>query len=493
MTNPWFDSSVFTFTAEQLRALFPYIGLCGGIAIATIGAGVGFSAVVMRWLQALILAPYAGFLLWTFREAPQSLFGTSLEVDTITRLVGASTAILAILSSFLSGKDKSRHVEWAPLMLISVLGMSLLSGARDWVAFFVFLETFSIAGYVLTAMDLHREGSLEAGLKYLLLGAFTSALLLMGLTLLYGSSGSFDFATIKATLGRGQDMYSVALVGALLVASSLAFKVALVPFHMWAPDVYQGAPFAAGGFLASATKVAVFGAMIASFERNGFLAVSAIKNWIQWLAILSVIIGNLMAWVQKSLRRMMAYSSVANAGYAALALSVGVTAAGSVLLSLLIYGVTVIAAFAMIEALCRNSDNKERFDLQMSEVGAAARRSSPVITVLFAALLFSLAGIPPLPGFLAKYVVLRDLLGAGFAVGAVTLIFGSLLGLGYYLRTLIPLFMEESDSKGARKLGFSLAGGPVFAGVLSACVLLGCLIGFGRLQQWLELVEGFAR
>ena len=492
MTSPWFDNSVFSVSAEQLRALMPYLWLCGGIAVSTVAAGCGVKTPWARILHALILAPYAAFLLWSYREVPQALFGTSLEVDSITRVVGASVAILGILTGFLSGRDESRHMEWSPLMLISILGMSLLPGARDWVALFVFLETFSIAGYILTAADLHRESSLEAGLKYLFLGAFTSAVLLMGMTLLYGTSGSFDFSVIRQALTQGTAPSFVAVVGALFVCASLAFKAALVPFHMWAPDVYQAAPFGSAGFLASATKVAVFGALICVLERNGFLLLPEVKTFLQVIAIASVLVGNLMAWGQKSVRRMMAYSSVANAGYAALALSVGVSAAGSTLVSLMIYGVTVVGAFAMIEALARSMGGVHRYDLQIGELRPASERVTRFVPVFFAILFFSLAGIPPFPGFLGKYVVLRDIWAAGFKSGAIALVIGTLLGLGYYLRILVPMFMEDKEKNEAPHSGLSNRG-PVFAGALCALVLMGCLIGFGRLQQWLELAEGFAR
>jgi NADH-quinone oxidoreductase subunit N len=492
--SEFFDVSVFSVQAGQLRALAPYLWLAVGIALATVAAGLSASRIFVRTLQAVILIPFAAFLLWTFREPTQALLGTSLEVDSLTRLVGASVAIIGTLTGFFSGRRTGDvRAEWSPLMLIGILGMSLLPGAKDWVSFFVALETLAIAGYVLTAFDYHRESSLEASLKYLLMGAFASSLLLMGMTLFYGAFGTFEFEAIKGFMSSGHyGANGFVIAGGFLIFASLAFKVALAPFHMWAPDVYQGAPSPAAAFLATATKITVFGAMALAFDRSGFWWVPGLSTFVGVVGMISIVVGNLLAVAQRKVRRILAYSSVANAGYAALALSVGPSATGSMMTALVIYGVAVVAAFAMVDVLTKALPGKDRYDLDVEELGQAAARAPRVASVVFGLCLFSLAGIPPLPGFLGKYVVLRDIWSAGFLWGAGVMVFGTLLGLAYYLRLLIPMFLEGSEKPVRRDTSVRPSWASLVAGGLSAVVLLGCLVGFSRLQQWMEIVETFS-
>lgn len=493
MDATWFDSAALSLTPEKVQALLPYLWLCGGIALSAIGVGVRLPNALMRVLHACVLLPFAAWLVWTFRDPSVDLFGTSLHLDTFTRAVGAAVAVLAALSGFASGGSAHKRTEWSPLMLIGTLGMSLLPGARDWIAFFVYLETLAIAGYVLAALDVERESSLEAGMKYLMMGAFASSLLLMGMTLLYGSAGSFDYDRVRATLSAAPHG-GLAGVGVFLIIASLGFKVALFPFHMWAPDVYQASPAGVAGFLASATKVAVFGAAAVSFERSGLWLQAGAREFVQILAIASIVFGNALAVAQRRLRRLLAYSSVANAGYAALALASGAQASGSLVVSLVIYGTSVIAIFSMVHALTSTFDQANRYDLDLVELPKAVSQAPLLVSLVLALCLFSLAGIPPFPGFLGKYVVLSDVWASGFRLGAAALALGTLLGLAYYLKVLVPIYLEKGH--GGVNRGQTVArseSGAMIAGTVASLVLIAVLLGFSRFHQWVELVEGFAR
>lgn len=492
MDSTWFDLASLQVSAAGLKALTPFLWLSGGIAVSTVAAGFRAKPNTMRVLNMAVLLPFAWLLICGFQSNVVRLLGTTLEMNSFVRAVGAIVAILAALSGLFSGHDRDRHPEWAPLMQVSVMGMSLLPGARDWISFFVYLETMAIAGYVLVGFDHERETSLEAGLKYLLTGAFGSALFLMGITLMYGATGHFEYAALNSFANSGSATNGLLVAGALLVVVSLGFKVALAPFHMWAPDVYQGSPAGSAAFLASATKVAVFGAAAVAFDRAGLWVVPGVAMTVMVLSILSIVIGNLSAIAQTKIRRMLAYSSVANAGYAGLALAVGPRASSSMLMSLAIYGLGVVAIFAVVEALRENLGGAGRYDVDIaSELKPALAKTSPLAGLLMAFVLFSLAGIPPFPGFLGKYVILKDLWSANAHWGAAALVFGSLLGLAYYLKVLVVMYLNADKETPARMSPTGRLA--VYTGLIATVSMIVMVLGFSRLYQWIETVEVFAR
>jgi NADH-quinone oxidoreductase subunit N len=241
------------------------------------------------WVAATLL-PFIGWLLWDFRQVPQSLFGSALEVNTASRAVGAAVGIFALLASFLNDKRRSERGEWAPLLLIVVLGMAWLPCARNWTSFFVYMETFAIASYVLVSLEPGRESSLEAGMKYLLLGAFSSAILLMGIAFLFGAFGQLDFDAIRAAIpSLSAERLFYAETGAGLVVVGLCFKAALAPFHMWAPDVYQGAPLPAAAFLAAASKLCVLVSAAVALEKSGLREIGSTQQLLVVVGAISVV------------------------------------------------------------------------------------------------------------------------------------------------------------------------------------------------------------
>jgi len=499
MDNRFFDTSVFVLSSEQLTALFPYLWLCLGMAAATIFAGYRGSRSVGRALALVFFGVYAILLSLNMNAGSISLFGTSLEIDPLAKIVGIATAVFALLVSFFSFEEDSRtrRSEWLLLLMSAVFGLSLLPAARDLVSFFVYLETLAISGYILAGLDTRRPQSLEAGIKYLLMGAFSSAILLMGFTLLFGFAGSFDYQAIYlAILGlqEGSDS-ALAAAGAILVVTSLLFKVAIFPLHMWAPDVYQAAPIGNAAFLATATKVSVFASLAILMNRSGLLLIPSVKEFVQLLAIFSIVGGSCLAFSQRSLRRMFAYSGIVNAGYSALGIAVGIMATGAVITNLIIYGATLICLFSMIQYFLGKLNLNLNSDCSIEDLAIAAKRSSPIALAVFAFGIFSLAGIPPLPGFFGKYLLLRDMWLSGSTLSAGFVLVGTLMGLAYYLRVFIPIYLDSKGSQADKEMvpKVGIQGLNYFVAFLALIVSALVLGGLNRLPHWVQSIEGFAR
>jgi len=494
MENPFFDTTVFELNRDQWMALVPYLWLCFGIALSTIAAALRSSDCVLKGLLWLVLLPFVGAQLYFLRMPAQVLFGTSLEVDSITRLVGACVGSFALLTSLFSeSSDVEKRSEWGALLVTSVLGLAVLPGARDWVFFFVALETLAISGYILAAIDTNREKSLEAGLKYLLMGSFASALFLMGTACFYGLAGTFDFEKISevmASLNPGQ--MSFAICGALLIVTSLGFKVALMPFHMWAPDVYQAAPTGVAAFLATATKLSIFASLAVVCNANGLFSLPIVKQCLFVISALSVIAGSFMAVAQSKLRRLVAYSSIVSAGYAGLGLTAGFRVSAAIVTYLALYGLALICTFAIIDSFSRLLGKEAHEDVSLAELPIVAKVAPSWLVALFALSIFSMAGIPPMPGFLGKYLILKDLFIEQHLWSAVIVLIGTLLGLAYYLRLLVPLYLEsKSETLSTKNFPYSKAAAS--AAVLSALLMFVSMGGFSRFAQWVGVIEGLAR
>ncbi len=452
MAELFFEKSLFQLNSEQWNALLPYLILCVGIFFNTLAAAFRWSRSAVAMLVSVVLFSFIVANLLSWNPGAVSVFGSSLEVTNITRATGIAVAILAMVVSFFGGSsDLVKHAEWGVVLLGAVLASALLPGARDWVAFFIYLETASIAAYVLTAYDTSRNRSLEAGLKYLFVGAFASAIFLMGITFLYGAVGSFDFSAMASFENKQSGLV---VAGVLLVISALGIKLALAPFHMWAPDVYQAAPTAFGAFLATGSKLSLFVALAIGLDLSKFFDVPYVKTYIFVLGTLAVLVGSLMAIAQDWIKRLLAYSGVVNAGYGALLLCSASLGTPSLLLYFFVYGLALIAAFACVEFFAQKLGRGPHADLKVGELANLKAASTPLFMILlFGAAIFSIAGIPPLPGFFAKYFVLRDLWLGGQNAGLALALLGNLVGLAYYLRIFVPLFKEGEmslvENKGA--------------------------------------------
>ncbi len=445
-------------------ALLPYLVLAGGgLLVLLVDAFVRtLRKDHLTALNGLIFLG-AGVSLLAVAPQPGPLLGGLLTVQMYTRffdlmLLGIGL-VTTIYGSAIYSQDGEFQPEFYPLVIFAVLGMMVLVAASDLLALFLGLETMSLAVYVLVAGRRGQQRSSEAALKYLLLGSFASAFLLMGMALLYGYAGGTGYADLAAAraLDQGSPVIFAAGLGLMLVG--FAFKVALVPFHMWTPDVYDGAPVHITGFMATAVKAAAFAALVR------FVVLMLPGLAIAWsgllgvLAILTMTAGNLLALVQSSIKRMLAYSSIAHAGYlmlgvlailaageesgAAPGAGIAAAAGSGMLFYLLGYSLMNLAAFGVIGQLGRpggiEADQVDHFR------GLAARQ--PVAAASLAVAMFSLAGIPGTVGFLGKFYIFEAVVRAGLVPLAIWGVVNSLLSVYYYLRVVVAMYMREPQAE----------------------------------------------
>src|SRR5579859_3444188 len=431
----------FVTAGYQLLPVMPEMVLAvGAMALLMLGAyrGQGTTALVTGLSVCLLVA--TGVLELMLPAGKLSTFGGSFIVDDFARflkivaLIG-SVATLLLSVEFLA--DASQRIfEYSILVLLSTLGMMVLISAGDLIVLYLGLELMSLALYVVAASNRDNAKSTEAGLKYFVLGALSSGMLLYGASLIYGFTGTVSFAGIAATAKTG----SVGLVfGLVFLLAGLCFKVSAVPFHMWTPDVYEGAPTPVTAFFASAPKVAA----MAVFVRAAITAFPGITiEWQQilvFVSIASMALGAFAAIGQKNIKRLLAYSSIGHMGYALVELASG-TAEGAqgVLVYVAIYLAMTLGSFSVILAMKRNGQALEN----ISDF-AGLSRTNPTIAFFFAMLLFSLAGIPPLAGFFAKFYVFLAAIKAGLFVLAVVGVVCSVIGAFYYLNIIKVMYFDE--------------------------------------------------
>ncbi len=358
---------------------------------------------------------------------------------------------IIILSAFfvtLLSHDYIKHLdgireEYYIILFTSTLGAALLSVAGHFILFFLGLELLSISLYVLVAFQKSKGRSIEAAVKYLIIASVSSAFLLFGMSLIYFSYGTMEFGSLAEKISASTSSPAVLYTGFGMILTGIGFKLALVPFHLWTPDVYQGAPAPVTSFIATVSKGAVMAVLIRFFYNiNGFenhylfYVISAI-------AVLSMFLGNLLALRQDNIKRLLAYSSIANMGYLVIILlignSSGIKAAVFYLVS---YFITTIAAFGTISLM---STSKHEAELISGYRGLFWKK--PGLAIVFTLALLSLAGIPLTAGFMAKFYLIFEGMKAGLMVLVISLIINSVIGLYYYLRVITSLFSEESDDK----------------------------------------------
>src|SRR6478672_10784307 len=348
----------------------------------------------------------------------------------------AAVAIIAAHGWF--ERDAEHSSEYAVLIVFAAVGMSVMVSATSLIALYVGLELQSLASYVLASYRRTDERSAEAGLKYFVLGALASGILLYGISLLYGFTGTTSFTGLAAAFGRGAPSLGL-LFGLVFLLAGLAFKISAVPFHMWTPDVYEGAPTPVTAFFASAPKVAA----VAVFTRVALTAFPGIVHeWQQivvFVAIASMALGSFAAIGQKNIKRLMAYSSIGHMGFALVGLAAGtVEGAQGVLVYISIYVAMTLGSFAIIIAMRRKGQSLEN----ISDF-AGLSRTNPTLAFFFAMLLFSLAGVPPLAGFFAKWYVFVAAIKAGLFTLSVVGVLSSVVGAYYYLLIVKVMYFDE--------------------------------------------------
>ena len=427
------------------------------------------------WLSlAGVLLSGAGLAaLWVSGAVPDGLahmaaldafrFGAS----AIALLAAAGTILISL--GYLE-RERMLAPEYYPLLLLATAGMMFLAGAEDLIVLFLGLEVMSVAVYVLAGYDRSNVFSSEAALKYFLIGAFASGFLLYGIALVYGTTGTTNLSLIGAQLA-GRPLPLMAALGLGLLLIGLGFKVAAVPFHMWAPDVYDGAPTPVTGFMATGVKVAAFAALVRVLL-EGFPSATALwQPIVAALAIASMVVGNLVALAQRPLKRMLAYSSIAHAGYLLVAVWSGTHAgAGAVLLYLLAYGLTTLASFGFLTALGRGGER----DVTLDELaGLAATR--PGVAFGLTVCMLSLLGFPGTLGFIGKWYIISAVVAEGQGVLPVLLVLTSVVSAGYYLPVIMAMSRRPAPA-GARPEAPRLA--PTAAAAVGLCVAAVLLFGF---------------
>jgi NADH-quinone oxidoreductase subunit N len=425
---------------DLIPALPELVLAIGAMALLMLGAfrGEG-TAVLISWLAIALLA-VAGVVVVMLPAGTLVTFGGSFIVDPFARflkLLALTGSAFAIFMSFdYLAFEKQQRFEYPVLILLATTGMLMLISAADLIALYLGLELMSLALYVVAAIDRDSARSSEAGLKYFVLGALSSGMLLYGASLVYGFTGTVSFAGIAKAANQG----NIGLIfGLVFLFAGFCFKVSAVPFHMWTPDVYEGAPTPITAFFASAVKVAG----IAMFVRTPIMAFpSIVPEWQQivvFVAIASMALGSFAAIGQHNFKRLMAYSSIGHMGFALVGLAAG-TAQGieGVLIYMAIYIAMTLGTFAVILAMRREGHMVE----EIADLAGLAR-THPTMAFFLAMLLFSLAGVPPLAGFFAKFYVFLAAIQAGLFALAVIGVVTSVVGAYYYLAIVKTMYFDD--------------------------------------------------
>jgi NADH-quinone oxidoreductase subunit N len=461
--------------ADHFWALLPEIVLSlWGMMLLLVdvfqkGRNTGPSRPMIPWLAIAGLAVTAAANLWLLGVTESGTAGI-VAVDgfrVFANFIMLTAAAMAILISI--GYPESTGInrgEFYVLILLATVGMMLMAGTRDLMLLFLALELMSIAIYVLVGFNRSDPRSAEGSLKYFLLGAFSSAFLLYGIALVWGSSGSTNLAEIGTEVSGGLASSPMFLTGAALLVVGLGFKVAAIPFHMWTPDAYDGAPTPITALMATGVKAAAFAAFIRVFAVAFGGAYEVWSPVLWWLAILTMFGANLIALTQGSVKRMLAYSSIAHAGYLLVALlSANAYGAAAFLFYLLTYTLMTAGAFGIVIANSRGG--RERIALQDY---AGFGWQQPVLGAVFAIFLLSLAGFPLTGGFIGKLYILRAAISAGYQELAVALVMASLISYFYYLRVVVVMYMRPASEENSSRLPVS---GPLrFAVSFAAAAVL---------------------
>jgi NADH-quinone oxidoreductase subunit N len=432
-----------------------------------------------RFIGSFLSLVAAGFLGLSFAVATQWFvsgdalaFNPSnplLRLDGFSSLLTALLALAGLLTCGLSyhylDQLRINHGEFYALVLLAIAGMMMMVASVDFLTVFLGLELMSIPVYVLAGFDRRKLRSNESAMKYFLIGSFASALLLYGVALLYGVTGSTSFASLRAGFDGNSAM---AVIGAGLVLVGFAFKISSVPFHQWTPDVYEGAPSVVTAFMSVTVKTAAMATLL-RVVGLAFGPLDEAMTQVLWvLAALSMIVGNVMAVIQDNVKRLLAYSSIAHAGYLLVGLVAGSPAGTSaVIFYLVAYTFMNLGAFAVVVALAQRGADCERI-----ESFAGLSRNRPALAALMSLFMLALAGIPPTVGFFAKFTIFVAAVDAGQVPLAVIGVLMSVVSVYYYLRIPVLMYMREPGDETPRG---ALSSGEII--VLAVCAVAVLFLG----------------
>ncbi len=440
-TNPMNPS----FSLHDLLATLPLMLVsAGAIAVLLAEALLKRTEGFNTWLTlaVLVAAGLAAYL--TVDDTGRAYGGMVLSGGTTNyfAMVFALAGLLCVmLSRSYLRKEGIEHSEYYALLLISIAGMMIMAAAADLVIFFLGLEVMSVCFYVLAGFERKRLTSNEASLKYFLLGAFATGFVLYGIALVYGSVGTTatgDIAARAASLAHAP----LFLIGLAMLLIGLVFKVAAVPFHMWVPDVYEGSPTTVSALMSTGGKAAAFSVFLIVFGPALLTIVHPLREVLAAVAALSMVVGNILAIAQANLKRMLAYSSIAHAGY----ILVGVVAANpsgqnGILFYLMAYTVMNVGAFGVLSLLESENGQNLTYD---DYAGLSGKK--PLVAALMALFMFSLAGVPPFAGFFGKYYVFAGAIQAGYTWLAIVGVLMSAVSAYYYLRLVVVMYFKEQVS-----------------------------------------------
>ncbi len=429
---------------------------------------------------ATVLAATAGAVAsaWILSGGEKAGFGGMITVDGYSQffkvLIAATLSVAALLSVRAGGADEAPRAEYHTLLLLASTGMMFAVSARDLIPLFLGLELMTLCSYILVGIRVEKAASNEAAIKYFLLGSFASALLIYGISLTYGVTGTTEFAAIASHLSsHGARSNLLLRVGIGLVVAGIAFKIAAVPMHAWAPDAYQGASAPVAGFLAAGSKAVGLAAMgrvcLAAFASEAHVWSVLLTG----LAGLSIVVGSIVALSQTDMKRMLAYSSISHAGYALLGLIAGTPEGASATMTYaFFYAFMTLGAFGVVVALGERGERLEGYQ------GLAPQR--PGLALVMLLFLMSLTGIPPTAGFAAKFVVILSAVRAGHMALAVLAVGCSVVSAFFYMRVAVFMYMQTPREPAPSR--FPLA---VFAplAVAALVTLIGGLSP-GSLARW---------
>ena len=458
---------------ESLSIAAPELVLALGLMVLLmIGVFRGDRSLTGITWGGVIIYAIAGFALWN--DPPRAMAFDGLYVaDDFSRFLKAIIFAAAAVSSVIAlpylRRARSDKFEFPVIIMLATTGMGMMVSASDFLSLYVGLELQSLAAYVLAAFHRNEARSSEAGLKYFVLGALASGILLYGISLVYGFAGSTNFVVAAAAM-QGE-LTAGLLIGVVFILAGLAFKISAVPFHMWTPDVYQGAPTPVAAFFASAPKAAAMGLLVrVTMEAFG----GAVDAWYQivaFAAVASMILGAIGAIGQTSIKRLLAYSSINNVGFALIGLAAAsASGVAGVLFYMAVYLAMTIGAFLVVLAL-RDADGHPIDDMDGLK---GLSKSQPGMALALAIFMFSLAGIPPLLGFFPKFSVFLAAIESELYVLAVIGVVTSVVGAFYYLRVIKLAYFDEPDRA---VLGMdSRVNGGVMAAAAIFCSPLGMLL-----------------
>ncbi|MSP78409.1 MAG: NADH-quinone oxidoreductase subunit N [Dehalococcoidia bacterium] len=401
---------------------------------------------VLSVVSAVGLVAIGVFTYWFLQGKSESLYNGVLKIDNYSlffKVFFLAMGVMIVIASASFVKQYLSHPgEYYGILLFSVVGMMLMSGAGELLTAYISLELLSFSLYIMASYARDNPKSNEAGIKYVLLGALSSAILLYGISMIYGATGTTTFSDIAAALRNLDAVNPRLLIGMALVLAGLGFKLAAVPFHMWAPDVYEGAPLPVTAYIAIGSKVAAFALMLRLFGEAFLPAIDQWRMLVAILAALTMSVGNLVALAQTNMKRLLAYSSIAHVGYLLIGIAALSPMASTGLMFYLVgYSATNMLLFAAVIAFY----NKEPRDDISALAGLADR--SPFLAGAMAAALFSLSGLPFFAGFIVKFYLFSAATHEGLLWLAGLAIFNSLVSLYYYLMIIKQMYINQSPDK----------------------------------------------